>query len=113
MTRELPAIPSSLRRDLLRGGLSSEVIEEIREAFYLFDEKGSNFIHYQIALKALTGLGCHIADEQINETYLTSISKTKNSFLNFEEFAMMSITHRDIYHAMGLRGRSAALALLL
>jgi Ca2+-binding EF-hand superfamily protein len=91
-----------------RPGLSEEEIEEIREAFNLFDTDGSGTIDPKELKAAMQSLGFEAKNQTIYQM-ISDIDKDKNGNIDFEEFLDMmtakmsdSDSRADIQKVFGL-----------
>ena len=91
-----------------RPGLSEEEIEEIREAFNLFDTDGSGTIDPKELKAAMQSLGFEAKNQTIYQM-ITDLDKNKSGNIDFEEFLDMMTarmsdkdTREDIYKVFKL-----------
>merc|ERR1711957_349734 len=69
----------------LRPGLTEDEIEEIKEAFDLFDTDGSGSIDPRELRAAMQSLGFEAKNQTIYQM-ITDLDKNKNNSIDFEEF---------------------------
>ena len=72
----------------LRPGLTEDEIEEIKEAFDLFDTDGSGSIDPRELRAAMQSLGFEAKNQTIYQM-ITDLDKNKNNSIDFEEFLDM------------------------
>ena len=72
----------------LRPGLTEDEIEEIKEAFDLFDTDGSGSIDPRELRAAMQSLGFEAKNQTIYQM-ITDLDKNKNNNIDFEEFLDM------------------------
>eukprot|EP00386_Alphamonas_edax_P015879 GDKI01048515.1.p1 GENE.GDKI01048515.1~~GDKI01048515.1.p1 ORF type:complete len:181 (+),score=56.69 GDKI01048515.1:67-609(+) len=77
--------PPRTRAPKRKTGLSEEQLEELREAFNLFDTDHSGAIDSRELKAAMRALGFDVKKEQVRKM-LQEIGKDPNSTVNFEEF---------------------------
>jgi len=75
-------------KQIERPGLSEEEIEEIREAFNLFDADGSGTIDPKELKAAMQSLGFEAKNQTIFQM-ISDIDKDKSGSIDFEEFLDM------------------------
>lgn len=95
-TRYQP-ISNALVRELIHNGLSYDDIDQIRECFHLFEEKGVDYFSFEACVNAIYALGCPTA-EVTTRTALAEMDKDDTSLVTFDEFAFICIpilTHRQ------------------
>ena len=95
-------------KQIERPGLSEEEIEEIREAFNLFDTDGSGTIDPKELKAAMQSLGFEAKNQTIYQM-ITDLDKNKSGNIDFEEFLDMMTarmsdkdTREDIYKVFKL-----------
>merc|ERR1712134_169291 len=71
-----------------KGGLSEEQIEEIREAFNLFDADNSGAIDVRELKAAMRALGFEVKKEELKKT-ISDIDNDGNGSIEFQEFLEM------------------------
>lgn len=80
-----------------RPGLTDEEIEEIREAFNLFDTDGSGTIDPRELKAAMQSLGFEAKNQTIYQM-IADIDKDGNGSIDFEEFLdMMTVKMVNLY----------------
>ena len=72
----------------IRPGLTEDEIEEIKEAFDLFDTDGSGSIDPKELRAAMQSLGFEAKNQTIYQM-ITDLDKNKNNSIDFEEFLDM------------------------
>lgn len=80
-----------------RPGLSEEEIEEIREAFNLFDTDGSGTIDPKELKAAMQSLGFEAKNQTIYQM-IADIDKDGNGSIDFDEFLDMMTAKMVSYH---------------
>ena len=81
------AQPGSTRKNR-KPGLSEEQIEEIREAFNLFDTDHSGSIDYRELKAAMRALGFEVKKEELRKM-ITDIDADGSGMIEFPEFLEM------------------------
>merc|ERR1712220_42100 len=71
-----------------KGGLSEEQIEEIREAFNLFDADNSGAIDVRELKAAMRALGFEVKKEELKKM-ISDIDNDGNGSIEFQEFLEM------------------------
>merc|ERR1712216_134540 len=71
-----------------KGGLTEEQMEEIREAFGLFDADASGMIDVRELKAAMRALGFEVKNEELKKM-VTYIDNDGNGTIEFSEFLMM------------------------
>merc|ERR1712167_131452 len=71
-----------------KGGLSEEQMEEIREAFGLFDSDASGMIDIRELKAAMRALGFEVKNEELKKM-VNDIDNDGNGTIEFSEFLMM------------------------
>merc|ERR1712134_171098 len=74
-----------------KGGLSEEQIEEIREAFNLFDADNSGAIDVRELKAAMRALGFEVKKEELKKM-ISDIDNDGNGSIEFQEFLSMMTT---------------------
>merc|ERR1711883_5172 len=74
-----------------KGGLSEEQIEEIREAFNLFDADNSGAIDVRELKAAMRALGFEVKKEELKKM-INDIDNDGNGSIEFQEFLSMMTT---------------------
>lgn len=106
------AAPAKVRRpagpfnalDYLRPGLTEDDIEEIKEAFDLFDSDGSGTVEPRELKNAMTSLGFEAKNATLFHV-ITELDKDGSGAIDFEEFLnMMSCQMSDHISKEEIRG---------
>merc|ERR1712178_632327 len=71
-----------------KGGLTEEQLDEIREAFSLFDSDASGMIDIRELKAAIRALGFEVKNEELKKM-VTDIDNDGNGTIEFSEFLMM------------------------
>merc|ERR1711881_425946 len=74
-----------------KGGLTEEQIEEIREAFNLFDADNSGAIDVRELKAAMRALGFEVKKEELKKM-ISDIDNDGNGSIEFQEFLLMMTT---------------------
>merc|ERR1712066_980971 len=82
------AIHNRGRKPTQKGGLSDEQIEEMKEAFNLFDTDKSGSIDYRELKAAMAALGFEVKKEELKKM-ITDIDADKSGHIEFPEFLEM------------------------
>merc|ERR1711934_285501 len=76
------------RKPTQKGGLSDEQIEEMKEAFNLFDTDKSGSIDYRELKAAMAALGFEVKKDELKKM-ITDIDADKSGHIEFPEFLEM------------------------
>merc|ERR1711924_576414 len=71
-----------------KGGLTEEQLDEIREAFSLFDADASGMIDVRELKAAMRALGFEVKNEELKKM-VTDVDNDGNGTIEFAEFLMM------------------------
>merc|ERR1712151_561409 len=82
------AIHNRGRKPTQKGGLSDEQIEEMREAFNLFDSDKSGSIDYRELKAAMQALGFDVKNDELKKM-ITDIDADGSGHIEFPEFLEM------------------------
>merc|ERR1711998_357258 len=76
------------RKSMKKGGLTEEQMEEIREAFSLFDADATGMIDVRELKAAMRALGFEVKNEELKKM-VTDIDNDGNGTIEFVEFLSM------------------------
>merc|ERR1712134_187449 len=88
MGRDLSMSRRGAAKKKAKGGLSEEQIEEIREAFNLFDADNSGAIDVRELKAAMRALGFEVKKEELKKM-ISDIDNDGNGSIEFQEFLEM------------------------
>merc|ERR1712205_185607 len=81
-------ITSNMGRNKKKGGLSEEQLDEVREAFGLFDADASGSIDVRELKAAMRSLGFEVKNEELKKM-VSDIDGDGNGTIEFAEFLQM------------------------
>merc|ERR1712220_18092 len=87
MGRNRQTMPSAKSKKK-KGGLTDEQLEEIREAFGLFDGDASGAIDVRELKAAMRALGFEVKNDELKKM-ITDVDNDGNGTIEFSEFLMM------------------------